>query len=39
MITDNSIVAFEAFLWLKNKRYGKTGSLALKIDIRLMIIG
>ncbi|GJT02855.1 serine carboxypeptidase-like protein 40 [Tanacetum coccineum] len=33
MIIDNAIVAFEVMHWLKNKKQGKRGALALKIDI------
>ncbi|GJX88622.1 ribonuclease H [Tanacetum coccineum] len=33
VITDNAIVAFEVMHWLKNKKDGKRGSLALKIDM------
>ncbi|GJS08077.1 reverse transcriptase [Tanacetum coccineum] len=33
VITDNAIVAFEVLHWLKNKKRGKKGSLALKVDM------
>ena len=33
VITDNAIVAFEVMHWLKNKRDGKRGALALKLDM------
>ncbi|GKA15518.1 reverse transcriptase [Tanacetum coccineum] len=33
MITDNAIVAFKVFQWLKNKRTGRNGAMALKIDM------
>ncbi|GJT41078.1 reverse transcriptase [Tanacetum coccineum] len=33
VITDNAIVAFEVLHWLKNKKNGKKGSLALKVDM------
>ncbi|GKA34786.1 reverse transcriptase [Tanacetum coccineum] len=32
MITNNAIVAFEVFHWLKNKRSGRKGAMALKVD-------
>ncbi|GJZ76993.1 reverse transcriptase [Tanacetum coccineum] len=33
VITNNAIVAFEVMHWLKNKKDGKRGALALKIDM------
>ncbi|XP_028073296.1 uncharacterized protein LOC114275454 [Camellia sinensis] len=33
LITDNALVAFEVFHFLKNKRAGKDGCLALKLDM------
>ncbi|GKE69481.1 reverse transcriptase, partial [Tanacetum coccineum] len=33
VITDNAIVAFEVMHWLKNKKDGKRGALAPKIDM------
>ncbi|GJT69316.1 reverse transcriptase [Tanacetum coccineum] len=33
MIANNAIVAFEVFHWLKNKRSGRKGAMALKIDM------
>ncbi|GKA05380.1 reverse transcriptase [Tanacetum coccineum] len=32
-ITDNAIVAFEVFHWLKNKRSGRKGAMALKVNM------
>lgn len=33
LITDNSLVALESFHWMKNKRKGKNGFMALKLDM------
>ncbi|GJU10751.1 ribonuclease H [Tanacetum coccineum] len=33
VITDNAIIAFEVFHWLKKKKDGRKGALALKIDM------
>ena len=33
VITDNAIVVFEAFHWLKNKRGGRKGAITLKVDM------
>ncbi|GKB12596.1 reverse transcriptase [Tanacetum coccineum] len=33
VITDNAIVAFEVFHWLKKKKDGRKGALTLKIDM------
>ncbi|XP_028106749.1 uncharacterized protein LOC114305820 [Camellia sinensis] len=35
LITDNALVAFEVFHFLKNKRAGKDGCMALKLDMRM----
>ncbi|PWA56180.1 hypothetical protein CTI12_AA420120 [Artemisia annua] len=33
VITNNAIVAFEIFHWLKNKKSGRKGAMALKVDM------
>ncbi|MCI67749.1 ribonuclease H protein, partial [Trifolium medium] len=33
LITDNALVAMECFHWLKKKKKGKKGTMALKLDM------
>lgn len=33
LIKDNALIAMECFHWIKNKRKGKKGTMALKLDM------
>lgn len=33
LITNNTLIAMDYFHWMKNKKFGKKGTMALKLDM------